>query len=1123
MSAYSAIELATSLDLPRPTDQQIAVIEAPLSPVLVVAGAGSGKTETMASRVVWLLANREVTVGEILGLTFTRKAAGELGQRIGKRVEKLRSVGILEATEDELFDRPNVSTYNSFANALFRDNALLVGREPESVLLSEASAWRLARRIVVKYGDDRIAALGKRVDTVTEIVLELSHELAEIEGTTQQVSDFAERFIRLANLPTGSARKASNYASVDSAVNVIGALPVLIELAERYADEKRRQGLVEFSDQVALALDACERSDRVVAAQRSRYRAVLLDEYQDTSVVQTRLLSTLFADHAVMAVGDPHQSIYGWRGASAANLARFSDDFGRTAPATGYNLSTSWRNDQAILDAANVLVRPLQSASRTDEEAPREPDATAAAAAPTSAVAVLDLEARPGAGAGRVESAFVETIGAEAALVAEWFADRLLHTRGGDPSSTAAILFRARRPMQAFAAALEERGVPHHILGLGGLLSTPEVVDVVAALRVVHDPSAGSSLIRLLAGPRWRIGVRDLGQLMEVARYLQAVDWKTGRYDAALAGRLRESVADDDGRSVIDGLDFLAGARLPDSLTERFSEEGFSRLKEAGAVLASLRRRAGSGLPDLVRMIERELRLDIEVMANESGGSTARAEANLHAFHDQLTAFLASDEDATLGSFLSWIDRALQRDNMAPATEAPDHGAVQLLTVHGSKGLEWDHVAVPRLVAGELPAAPRDGLGWVSLGKLPYDFRGDASELPRLAWQGVESQQEFDHLLPDFKQALRDRSLDEERRLAYVAVTRARFELLLTGSFWSTGKTPRKPSPYLQELAEVGLIGELPEYPEHEENPIDDATSVLQWPMDPLGSRRVAVERAAAAVEHARTALRQGTVVTELGALDRDLALLLEEQRRIQQPAPPVELPTRVQASRFKEFVTDPEAVLERLRRPVPQRPFRQTRLGTMFHSWVEEYYGMHGLQDLVEPLPWEAFSDEDDDSDVGGGGGGAGVGVPLTADQAEGTPFEDIAAAFLASEWAGIRPVEVETEIHVPLGDTGRVVICKLDAVFERDGRYEIVDWKTGAVPDSEESRRNAFYQLALYRLAYAHHRGIDPDLIDAVLYYVTHDVQLRPERLYSEEELLSDWAGSMGRVAESVPQRSN
>ena len=188
---YSAEMLAGLLGLPQPTTQQVEVIEAPMAPVLVVAGAGSGKTETMASRVVWLLANRHVNVDGILGLTFTRKAAGELAARIGKRIAALQDIGILDPAADALFDRPEVSTYNAYANALFRDNALLVGREPESVLLSEASAWRLARRVVVRHGDERLATLGKSVDQVAELVLSLSHELAEIDGTTEELLDEA--------------------------------------------------------------------------------------------------------------------------------------------------------------------------------------------------------------------------------------------------------------------------------------------------------------------------------------------------------------------------------------------------------------------------------------------------------------------------------------------------------------------------------------------------------------------------------------------------------------------------------------------------------------------------------------------------------------------------------------------------------------------------------------------------------------------------------------------------------------------------------------------------------------------------------------------------------------------
>lgn len=1080
---YSAETLAGLLGLPQPTAQQVEVIEAPMAPVLVVAGAGSGKTETMASRVVWLLANRHVDVGGILGLTFTRKAAGELAARIGKRIAALQDVGILDPAADALFDRPDVSTYNAYANALFRDNALLVGREPESVLLSEASAWRLARRIVVRHGDERLSTLGKSVDQVAELVLSLSHELAEIDGTTEDLLGFVEQFVGIAELPDGGR---GSYAQVDQAVAVVGALPVLLDLALRYADEKRRQGLVEFSDQVALALAACERSPKVVKVARERAGVVLLDEYQDTSVVQTRLLSTLFADHPVMAVGDPHQSIYGWRGASAANLARFSQDFGREAAATQFNLSTSWRNDRRILEAANVLVRPLQQQAQA-----------------AARLRVLDLEPKPGAGEGSLSVDVSETSTEEVRVVAEWCADRLLAHRGGDPAGSAAILFRARRPMQDFADGLAALGVPHHILGLGGLLSSPEIVDVTAALRVIHDPGAGSALIRLLSGPRWRIGVRDLGHLVEVARYLQAIDWKTKRYDAELAARLRESVADDDGRSIIDAVDFIAADRVPAGLAAGFTEEGRSRIQEAGLVFASLRRRVGSGLPDLVRAVERELRLDIEVVANESTGSAARASARLQAFHDEIISFIAAEEQVNLGSLLAWIDRSLGRDDLGPAGEAPDQGAVQLLTIHGSKGLEWDHVVIPRLVVDELPAKPKDGKGWVGLGTLPYDFRGDAAELPEFAWRTAETRKEVVDAQAAFSEALSARALDEERRLAYVAVTRAKHDLLLTGSFWSgERKRPRAASTYLEELADAGVIGDLPAASAFEENPIDTGAAVVQWPLDPLGPRRAVVERAAAEVEERRGLPEAGLLAT-LGPLENELTLLLEERRRAATTSARGELPVRIPASRFKEFVTEPEAALERLRRPVPQRPYRQTRLGTRFHSWVEAHYERYGLQELVDAGP--------DELDLEAPG----------ADAAEGTGFEELVERFLASEWADVRPIEVETEIHVPLGDTGRLVVCKLDAVFQRGDRFEIVDWKTGAVPTTPEDVRNASFQLALYRLAYAHHRDIDPERIDAVLYYVTHDVQLRPERLYSEEELLSEWERSFGVAA--VSQSSN
>ncbi|MDQ1608560.1 MAG: ATP-dependent helicase UvrD/PcrA, partial [Microbacteriaceae bacterium] len=399
-----AADIADALGLPRPTEQQQAVIEAPLAPSIVVAGAGSGKTETMANRVVWLLANGHVTVPEILGLTFTRKAAGELAHRIRTRIEQLAAAG-LSAVEFDPFDAPTVATYNSFANSIFRENALLIGREPDSTVLSEASAWQLARRIVVQSRDERLVDLEKSVDGLTSAVISLSRALSENVASAAEVAAMAEAFQGIAELPVGNNRVKDSYASVRQAGGTVAALPPLLELAERFAAEKVRRGFVEYSDQVALALAVSERLPRVVSDYRSRYRVVLLDEYQDTSVVQTRLLARLFAQHPVMAVGDPHQSIYGWRGASAANLGRFAVDFtGDAHGAIEFALSTSWRNPVTVLDAANELVRPLSAASP---------------------VHVERLSPRPGVGQGKLDAVFEETVVDEASAVAEWLAGEL--------------------------------------------------------------------------------------------------------------------------------------------------------------------------------------------------------------------------------------------------------------------------------------------------------------------------------------------------------------------------------------------------------------------------------------------------------------------------------------------------------------------------------------------------------------------------------------------------------------------------------------------------------------------------------------------------------------------------
>lgn len=813
-----------------------------------------------------------------------------------------------------------------------------------------------------------------------------------------------------------------------------------------------RRGLVEYSDQVALALQILKRQPRVAEVERDRFRVVLLDEYQDTSVVQTWLLAELFAGHPVMAVGDPNQSIYGWRGASASNLDEFAGAFGAQQR---YALSTSWRNGVHILEAANTIVAPFVTGSR---------------------VSVERLEPSPTASALPVDVAFVESVVDEADAAARWLKARL---QLSTPPS-AAMLFRTRKMQGFFLEAMRQHGIPFHVLGIGGLMAEPEIADLVSALTVVHDPSAGLELLRLLAGSRWRIGVQDLHALNRLSSWLRDRDYKQQRYEDDLAAALRSSVAEGEGGSIVDALDFIATAKPDHGALANFSEVGLERLRDAGQLFARLRSRAGLDLPDFVAFVLQELQLDIEVAANDY---RPLGSATVEAFFDAVSNYLALDDVATLGGFLSWLREAELREDLSPRPEDPEPGTVQVLTIHGAKGLEWDVVVVPRLVDDELPGRPAEGgyLGWLSFGQLPWPFRGDAAELPVFDWQSATTRKEVVDEQKAFKDRVRDHLLAEERRLAYVAVTRARHGLLLTGSFWATQAKPRVPSVYLRELEAAGVVGPLPVASANDENPLGENLERILWPLDPLGHRRKAVEAAADAVRDAEPVVS--------GPWARDLELLLGERRARLSGSDLVALPTRVPASRFKDFVGDPASVASSLRRPMPEQPYRATQLGTLFHSWVENRYGIGGDSEELDAAITE--SDVDD----------------LVTD----ADLSRLQSIFEASPWASRKPVDVEREIHLPFD--GRIVICKIDAVYPLDGdRFEIVDWKTGKAPKDAADLEQKQLQLALYRLAYSKWRGIDPDRIDAVFYYVADDRIIRPDHIYDEEELLARWRAALG-----------
>ena len=1015
-----------------PSVQQSPVVTAPWDqPALVVAGAGSGKTETMAHRVLWLLANESTTgirPDQVLGLTFTRKAAGELDERFRQRLGLLDRAGML--VRDGADETPKVSTYNSFANELFRDYALLIGRDPNAQVLTEASARMLAREVVLASNDPRLADIGSASSVVTRM-LKLARAMGDNLVDPAEVRAFAERVPEQLHAITAAdaSPKAADLKVVVDRADALGHLAPLIELVEAYEHLKLERGVVEFSDQVRLAIQAIEEIPQVREDVRSRFSVVLLDEYQDTSVMQVRLLSALFESHAVMAVGDPNQSIYGWRGAAAGTLERFLDDFDG---ALGFSLPTSWRNDRRVLTVANRIAAELPGSESVEPLAPR-----------------------PDAGEGEVSVAFHEQTSDEAAALAAWMAERI---EGTDRLPTAAILFRVKSRMRFFANALEDRGIDYVMVGGEGLLFNPAVVDVSSMLKIAARSDEGGALLRVLASSRWRIGTADLQALVDYSRALAR------REAGEQAESMREQGGYDDIASTVDALDSLLDARewLP---PHRISDVGLERMVALASELRFIRGNRHLAPVELVRLVIRTMGIDIELAANEH-----RDTGVLDQFIDQVASLQVSMPGLDLEGLVEWISVAEDDDSITTPPPEPQPGVVQLITMHGSKGLEWDLVAVPGQANNKFPKSPRDTNGWLSSGTLPFEFRGDRDSLPVFDLESVALASDFAAELKQFKAENSEQHGAEERRIAYVAVTRARSALWLSGAaLLPGGRRPEKPGTFLVESAEA-LGVDLETIPDSGAVSRDDA---VVWPPDPFSTRAERVESAA-------------SMVADAGPLDDDglrshieALLSARETEEVE-----TRLPERLNASGFHEWVTDPLKAQQQRQRPMPQKPWPQARLGTLFHSMAESLLATPGLGDEIDFEP-DSFGEAE---------------LPgIDMDR-----LEELQATFLRSKYTTgrLRPLHTEIEVHLPLGET--TVVCKIDAVFADGDRILVVDWKTGRKPSSSEQVRLRGLQLALYRAAYAEHAGIDPDLVDVELYYVADDEVVRLEQPMTKQQLI-------------------
>ncbi len=1105
-SPIGPAQLARLLRLPEPTPEQAAVISAPLGPLAVIAGAGSGKSETMAARLVWLVANGMVRPDRVLGVTFTRKAAAEFADRVRSRLERLRRAGTdlggVADTEDPFGGDPVIGTYHAYAGRLVSDNALREGLEPSMRLITPALSWQLAAQIVAAY-DGPMDEIIWTPQTVTAAVLELAGDLSEHLRDTSDVTA-----VGLWLTAEHDALPGRITASVRKIIATQRAREQLLPLVSRYAAAKASREVLDHGDQVALAARIASRHPEVGAAERARYQVVLLDEYQDTSHAQLVLLRALFGGgHPVTAVGDPCQSIYGWRGASAGNLRRFTADFpvvarvrpfGASAPsgpAPVLQLSTSFRNSAQVLDAAAAIQEELRY------EAPDVPRLTSApdrAARGTVTCALLDTSLDEAEWVAAQAAALLAGAGAQPGGAPDgqpWPDGRQAGVRPSD----IAVLCRKRSQFVPLRHALEARGIPVEVVGLGGLLAVPEVQDVVCTLRVLHDAGASDALARLLTGPRWRIGPRNLVALGRRARALASGEGDGRAVTRAAAveqdaqDALAEAVTDltAETGSLVEALDDLGEAAA-------YSRAGYARMHALAGELRRLRAHIGRPLADLTAEAERVLGLDIEVAARP-GVEPGRGASRPGRLHRRGGRVHRRGRRADSGRFPGLPDRG-PAGGVRPGDRAGRRvGFGQ--AAHRACGQG-------PAVAGRVRARPRPG---GAVAGVPG---------PAAGVHAVDRQPAADPVRPARGRRGPAGAARPGRRLARRLRSRLRGQGPVRGA--PADVRGGHPGGVLAGLLRL-LVGRGRQQPPGTLAVPRGGPQVWRGPGRDLG-RRARARRGEPAARRRRGGrlaghpggpplpggprgrrprgrspasrgddppdppAHGGAARPPIPPGDRELAeawerdtglLLAERAQRRGDGATQVPLPARLSVSSLVALARDPAELARQVRRPMPRPPASQARRGTAFHQWLEQRYGQQLLIDdsaLFGP-------DEDDDA-------AAGDLAPLRS-------------RFEQSEWAERWPQAVEVPFETLVGD--RPVRGRIDAVFADapGGGYNVVDWKTGRPPGSAAERRAVSVQLAAYRLAWAALAGVPVAQVRAAFYYVAHDQTVRPADLLDEAGL--------------------
>jgi DNA helicase-2/ATP-dependent DNA helicase PcrA len=877
-------------------------------PLLIIAGAGTGKTTVVTERIKHLITSGRAKPAEILALTFTEKAAREMEER----VDLVMPYGYTEMW---------ISTFHKFCDRVLRAEAIHIGLNPAYRLMTDADATMLLRKHLFSFDLEYFRPLGNPTKFIGGMIQHFSR-LKDEDVSPAQYLAYVKKLKTQKSKPKTEEDKLERQK-----------LEELAGAYKKYEELKVKEGVMDFADLIANTLTLFRTRKNILEQYRSVFRYILVDEFQDTNIAQNELVVLLTGKKQnITAVADDDQSIYKFRGAAVSNVLSFRKHFPKAHVVV---LTKNYRSKQEILDASYQLIQHnnpdrLEVKEKVDKKL---------------------VAQREGKGVWPT-LIYTDRVENEADEVAKEI--KRLSIRDKRKWKDFAILVRANNHAEPFVRALMRHDIPFQFLGPGQLFRQPEVKDLIAYLQILQNFEDNVAFYRVLSMVYFDLSARDITAIAIFAKkqnmsVFEACEVVTGKRPLDVTGPFLA----DKTKSTVEKIVDMIHRHLTLVTKESAGQILYYFLADTGMMKS---------------ILEFQAPID-EKRAN-----------NISKFFSKLKTYETDHEDAGIPAVLDWILLSMELGESPLANDMDwiHNDAVNILTVHSAKGLEFPVVFLVNLVSQRFPTSERRE-------QIPIPEALIKEELP----EG-------------------DYHLEEERRLFYVGMTRARDLLYLTGAnYYGEGKREKKLSPFVMEVVGEETIGPAA-------TPAAQM-SLLDWKKDASAS----------------SALAPAKITVNY-----------------------------LSYSQIETFRTCPLHYRLRYILNIPTPPSASLSFGTSIHAALREFYQLKGqgkkvTRDLLLQLLSKLWLREGYES--------------REYEKKMRSRGEKYLSDYFAREFdPKVKTIALEQPFTVPIASDGRSLKIggKIDRVDVRpDGKVEIIDYKTGRMPSKREIDTNL--QLSMYAIA--------------------------------------------------------